>query len=184
MKREIKRRRSLIMLDRDGVITVESGDYIIKPDDVRLIPYSSKAIKMLNAEGIKVVLISNQAGVGKGEMTETELNDVQAEIERQLSEEGAWFDGVYYCTDSDDTSDCRKPNPGMLIRALNDYSVVSDDAWMVGDNERDILAGDRALVGKVLLLSGSTKIKDIKDMEVQPDYIFPDLLWFVRWMLG
>lgn len=177
-----ERERSLVLLDRDGVITVEGGDYITKPNDVRLIDKSSLAIKLLNDKGVKVVVVSNQAGVGKGEMSEEDLRLVQMRIDELLEEEdGAELDGSYYCTEVDNNAECRKPNPGLLLKVMEEFGIEEGDTWMIGDSERDIVAGNRAGVGTVLVLSGKTNLGDVKDWKTKPDFIFPDLLWFVRW---
>lgn len=181
---EEDKNKSLILLDRDGVITIESGEYITRPDDVELIDKSAQAIKLLNDAGILAIIVSNQAGVGKDLMSEEDLKSVQMRIDELLEEDDAELNGSYYCTEKDDSAECRKPNPGLLLQAMQDFGIEEGDAWMVGDSERDIIAGDNAGVGTVLVLTGKTKLGEVKDWEVKPDLIFPDLLWFVRWLLG
>ncbi len=121
------KKNRVVFLDRDGTICEEVG-YLDDVERMKLIPHSGRAVRLLNQRGFRVVVITNQAGVAKGFFPESILKDLHAEMERQLREEGAHLDGIYYCphhpTDGVGpylrTCNCRKPATGLLERAAAD----------------------------------------------------------------
>lgn len=139
-----------VFLDRDGTI-IEDPDFVTNPSQVRLLPGAADAIRRFRKLGFHVVVVSNQSGVARGLITEEELGAIHDRLVELLDEEGAALDGWYYCPflDSDEAvvdvyrreSDLRKPSPGMLIRAADDFDLDLDQSWMIGDAERDVEAG-------------------------------------------
>jgi D-glycero-D-manno-heptose 1,7-bisphosphate phosphatase len=146
-------------LDRDGVI-VEEVNYLGRPEDVVLIPRAVEAVTALNAAGIPVVLITNQAGIGRGYYGWPEFLTVQACIERALQTAGAWLDGVWACAHhpdgippySLDGDWYRKPNPGMLLDAAEQMNLNLSRSWLVGDKIIDLEAGMSAGLADVVLV--------------------------------
>jgi D-glycero-D-manno-heptose 1,7-bisphosphate phosphatase len=141
----------LILLDRDGVINVDSPDYVKSPDEWRPIPGSLQAIATLRASGFKVGVCTNQAGVARGHLTRTDLEAIHAKMCDALGELNAQFDGVAYCPHHPDAGcRCRKPQPGMLLTMMRRLKVPARDTMFVGDSLRDvqaaIAAGCRAVV--------------------------------------
>ena len=151
--------RPAVFLDRDGTI-IREVNYIASPDQVQLLPGAAGAIARLRAAGFACVVVSNQSGVGRGMLSEADMQSVQREVERCLVAEGgagAALDGAYFCTlapppDTDASPERRvridhpdrKPGPGMLLRAARELNLDLAKSWMVGDMLSDILAGKNA----------------------------------------
>lgn len=132
--------RAAVFLDRDGVINEKApeGQYIARPDQVRLLPGAAEAIARFNAAGYLVIVITNQRGIGKGLMSEADFWLVMQRIEERLGLAKAHLDAVYFCPDVEDQSPCRKPNTGMIEQALRDFpDIVLDHSWVVGDSVSD-----------------------------------------------
>jgi histidinol-phosphate phosphatase family protein len=178
---------SAVFLDRDGVLNEYlPGAYVRFPEELRVIAGVSGAIRRLNDAGIPVVVVSNQQGVGKGLMTADDLNVVEQHLCQKLKDEnGAWLDKCYYCTDLNDAnSPRRKPAPGMLLEAADEFGIDLSQAVMVGDSATDIAAARAAGVGSALLvLTGSINVYTAGDMTPEPDVVFIDLNSAVDWIL-
>lgn len=176
-----------VFLDRDGILNVYLPKaYVRNPGELRVIPGVASAIRKLNDAGIKVIVISNQQGVGKGMMTMGDLQDVENAICSHIDDEaGARLDKCYYCTDlNSSNSPRRKPSPGMLVEAASDFGLTLENTVFIGDSATDIAAGSNGGVGaKVLVLSGATKEYNAGDMNPEPDYVFNDLGIAVDWVL-
>lgn len=151
-----------LFLDRDGVIVEEVG-YLGRPDAVQLIPGASEAIARANRFGVPVVVVANQAGIGRGFYDWIDFESVNREISRQLAEHGAWLDAIFACAFHPDALPPyqavnhfgRKPEPGMLLRASQDLDIDLRTSWIIGDTLGDVLAGRHAhLEGAVLVLTG------------------------------
>ncbi len=152
-----------LFLDRDGVI-VEEVHYLRKVPDVILVPGAGDVIALANRKNIPVVVVTNQSGLARGMFGWEEFNAVQEEMLRQLNaESGAFVDAVYACPFHKSGKEpfchpdheARKPNPGMLIRAMQALPLVAEGSWIVGDKAGDLQAGARAgLQGGVHVLSG------------------------------
>ncbi len=154
-----------VFLDRDGVIVEDTG-YLHKIEDVRYIDGALSAIARLNQLGILVVLVTNQAGIGKGYYGWKEFEQVQTHIETQLAAEGGWLDGTWGCACHPEAlgelaaadHPFRKPNPGMILAAASSLAIDLSASWLVGDKPLDIEAAYRAgLRGAVHVLSGYGK---------------------------
>jgi D-glycero-D-manno-heptose 1,7-bisphosphate phosphatase len=150
------RQRPAVFLDRDGTI-IREVHYIAKPEQVELLPGAAEAIVALRRAGFACVMVSNQSGVGRQMVSHEAMWRVQAEVRRQLAEQGASLDGVYFCpvappADADGAADRRsridhpdrKPAPGMLLRAACELGLEVEQSWMVGDMLSDVLAGQNA----------------------------------------
>lgn len=142
-----------VFLDRDGTIIEDTG-YLKDPDQVRLLPGAAEAIRRLRQVADLVILASNQSGVARGLMDETDLTKVHERLEQLLDEHGANLDGAYYCPYLEGPeatvepfrrkSDLRKPKPGMLLQASREMSIDLQRSWMIGDSPSDVEAGVRA----------------------------------------
>jgi len=149
--------RPAVFLDRDGVLIEDTG-YISHPDQVRHIPGSVEAIVRLNREGIPVVLITNQSGVGRGFYSWQDFEAVQATIEARLAAEGGWLDGVWACGHHPEGDGgtvavdhpWRKPNPGMIHDAAAELGLDIARSWLAGDRMSDMEAGLSAGVRQVI----------------------------------
>ncbi|MEL6418110.1 MAG: HAD family hydrolase [Pseudomonadota bacterium] len=147
-------------LDRDGTI-IELVHHLNDPADVRLIDGAGAAIARLRAAGWPVVIVTNQSVIGRGKLTEAGLDDVHAEMRRQLAAHDADVDGIYFCplapTIKDPTvieDPMRKPGPGMLLQAAREMELDLASSWMVGDTVSDLLAGRNAGCHTILVRTG------------------------------
>jgi D-glycero-D-manno-heptose 1,7-bisphosphate phosphatase len=163
-----------IFLDRDGTLMKEVH-YCRRPEDVEVYPGASQALESLRAAGYKIVVVSNQSGLGRGLITPAEYEAVNAEFLRQLGPE--LVDGVYFCPDSPEVaSQRRKPAPGMLLEAARDLALDLPASWMIGDKASDIAAGLAAGTGTVLVHTGY----GLQQVGVEPDITAPDLVEAAR----
>lgn len=159
--------RKFIFLDRDGVINKRppKAEYICRPEDFIWLDGAKEAIKKLNSAGYFIILISNQAGISRGLMSNEDFLNVQKKMERDLSKIGAHIDAVYYCPHGwDDNCECRKPKPGMLYQAQKDFSINLNKCIVIGDDERDIMTAHNAEMKGVLVTEDYTLIKAVDDL--------------------
>lgn len=153
--RNLAHTQRAIFLDRDGTINRYVG-FLRNIDDFELLPGAAEAIRRINASGYLAIVVTNQPVIARGEVTREELDRIHEKMETLLGREGAFVDAVYYCPHHPDRGfagevaalkidcDCRKPKPGLLLRAAADYHISLADSYMVGDGENDILAGKAA----------------------------------------
>jgi D-glycero-D-manno-heptose 1,7-bisphosphate phosphatase len=138
-----------IFLDRDGTLIRDVG-YCSKASDVELLEGVSKLLPKLKAAGFKLVIVTNQSGIGRGYFTEEDFWSVQHELEKQLGP--GVIDATYFCADTpQNETERRKPNPGMLLEAARELGIDLERSYMVGDKVSDIKAGVRAGVRATIL---------------------------------
>ena len=161
-----------VFLDRDGVINEYlPGDYVRSPDQLRFIPGVLADIARLTCAGYRIAVISNQQGIGKGLFTLEDLDEVTACVKRAVEESGGRIDAFYYCYHlQDEGCDCRKPKPGLLLRADEDMSIDLGESFMVGDFVTDVLAGQAAGC-KTILIAAETPSEEI----VRPTHVVGSL---------
>ena len=155
------RRVRAVFLDRDGTI-IHDVHFLRRPEDIRVLPGACGAIRALREAGFKVVVVSNQSGVARGYVSEDGLAAIERELARRLEARGARVDRWYYCPHLDgapvqayDVScECRKPKPGMILRAATELGIDLARSSAVGDSPRDIEAARAAGVGTTVLLAG------------------------------
>ncbi len=177
----------VVFLDRDGVINKEV-DHLHKVRDLRLLPGAARAIAKLNRSGFLIVVISNQAAVAKGMLTEEGLDEINAELLRRLARRGAKIDAIYHCLHHPEATvkkyrvkcDCRKPSPGMIIEAAKSLNIDLKKSFFIGDTTSDILAGERAGLTTILVQTGYAG-RD-KKHEVKPDVTVKNLPEAVKYI--
>lgn len=176
-----------VFLDRDGVINPHiPGDYLKSADFLVTLPGVAQAIRRLNDAGLPVIVISNQQGVGKNEMTLDNLLAIERRMGELLAQEaGASLSGCYYSTElASANSPRRKPGPGMLLEAAQDFGLNLAHAVFAGDAPTDIAAGHAAGVSKtILLLSGGIAKYAPGDITPAPDLVFDNLTLMTDWLL-
>lgn len=146
----------LVILDRDGVINVESREYIKTPEEWIEIPGSMEAIAKLKQAGHQVVVATNQSGLARGFFTQATLDLIHQKMKARLADFGAEFDGIFYCPHHpDDRCECRKPKPGLLLQIAKQFNTDLSKAIMVGDSLRDIQAGQAVNTRIALLRTGN-----------------------------
>jgi len=181
-----------VFLDRDGVINevayfAELGllDSPLNVNQFRLLPKVAEAIIILNRLDLKVIVASNQPAIAKGKMSIKAFEEIRLKMKRELGRKGAHLDGEYYCLHHPSAKvakyrtscDCRKPKPGLFLRAEKDFALDLKGSYVVGDSLTDIKAGKA--IGCRTILIGSLKCDLCKLMElegVKPDHIVADLL--------
>jgi len=172
-----------VFLDRDRTI-IEDPGYLSDPDAVKLLPGVEPAIRSMARAGYKIVIVTNQAGVARGLLTEEALEKIHAVMCRQLAAGGAHVDAIYYCPYHVEgtveiyaiDSELRKPKPGMLLKAAEDLDIDLSASWMVGDSPRDVGAGQRAGCRTIRLRTGATRAGDEDiDEDAQADFIVRNL---------
>jgi len=181
-----------VFLDRDGTINElvyfpEFGliDSPLNPKQFKLLPGAAEAIRRFKQLGFKVIVVSNQPSIAKGKMTMRLFEDIRAKMKRLLADEEAYIDGEYYCFHHPEAvlpefkvdCDCRKPKPGLLIKAAKDFNLNLKECYMIGDGITDVMAGQA--VGCRTFLIGRLKCdlcKLMGDLGVKPDYIIPRLI--------
>jgi D-glycero-D-manno-heptose 1,7-bisphosphate phosphatase len=182
-----------VFMDRDGTICEEVG-YLDSVERFLLLPRSGAAIKLLNDRGFKAVVVTNQSGVARGYFSEARLQELHAELFRQLGQEGAFLDGIYYCPHHPSEGEepyrkiceCRKPAPGLLRKAAEDLDLDLTLSYTVGDRLADLECGQRVGAKGVLVLSGYGKEELQFQKEkwgFQPSFIAGDLYEAVRWII-
>ena len=174
--------RPAVFLDRDGTLNVEQS-YITHPDQMNLLPGAASAIRLLRDAGFVCVVVTNQSGVGRGFMTQDDLDRVHEEMTNQLRALDAMVDAIYACPHPIDHPD-RKPKPGMLLRAASDLSLDLARSWIIGDSTRDIEAGRAAgCLGFVLVRSGHP-FDDGMIEAMRPTQVAVDVLAAAEYIVG
>ncbi|MGC8957174.1 MAG: D-glycero-alpha-D-manno-heptose-1,7-bisphosphate 7-phosphatase [Candidatus Kapaibacteriota bacterium] len=167
-------KRKAIFFDRDGIVNFRIvGEYIKLEENFHFTPDFVEIFPKLKQLGYLIILISNQKGVGKGTMSENDLERIHNFMTQKLKDlTGDTFDDAFYCTDVTPELSWRlKPNPGMIIEAIEKWNIDPQNSWFVGDSDKDILAGKRAGVKTVLIGIPETNL-------VEPDYSFATLYEF------
>ena len=145
----------LVILDRDGVINFDSDHFIKSPAEWKPIPGSLDAIARLTQAGYKVVVATNQSGIGRGLFDMDTLNAIHDKMHRAVQALGGRIDAIYFCPHTADSKcDCRKPMPGMFLRIGACFNTDLSKAFSVGDSLRDLQAADRAGASPMLVLTG------------------------------
>ena len=154
-RRNLQNKQKAIFLDRDGTINKYVG-FLRDIDEFELLEGALEAIKKINASGYLAIVVTNQPVIARGEVTVEELQQIHNKMETLLGNDGAFVDAIYYCPHHPDSGfegeipelkikcECRKPNPGMLLQAAEEFNIDLEQSWMVGDSHNDVLAGLRA----------------------------------------
>jgi D-glycero-D-manno-heptose 1,7-bisphosphate phosphatase len=175
----------LIILDRDGVINYDSDQFIKSPDEWRPIPGSLEAIARLNHAGFRVVVATNQSGLGRGLFDMATLIAINDKMHKSLAQLGGRIDAVFYCPHAADSAcECRKPKPGMFIEIANRFGVELTGVPCVGDSVRDLQAAATVEAQPILVLTGKGE-KTLRDGVFPANtIIFPDLAFVATALLA
>ena len=166
----------LIVLDRDGVINVDSEQFIKSPDEWKPIPGSLEAIARLNESGWRVVVASNQSGVGRGLFDMDTLNAINEKMTKAIAQSGGRLDAIFFCPHpADSTCDCRKPRPGMFVQIAERFNVDMKGVPVVGDSLRDLQAGVAVGCQPYLVLTGKGAKTQADPALPEGTLVFPDL---------
>ena len=148
----------LLILDRDGVINKDSDQYIKSPEEWRAIPGSLEAIGLLTQAGYRIVVATNQSGIGRGLFDMATLNAIHNKMHKAVNQAGGRIEAVFFCPDTDASkSPCRKPNPGMFHAIAERFNTPLTNVPAVGDALRDLQAAAAVGARPLLVLTGKGK---------------------------
>ncbi len=154
-----------VFLDRDGVINEERKDYVKDINEFKLIDDSLYAIKLLKEKKFLVIIITNQSAINRGFLTVKKLNEIHELLKTKLNELNTSIDGIYFCPHRpDENCICRKPNPELILKAAREYDIDLENSWMIGDSQKDILAGKNAKCNTILLKKNQKLTDIIKEL--------------------
>jgi D-glycero-D-manno-heptose 1,7-bisphosphate phosphatase len=181
-----------VFLDRDGVINEliyypEHGiiDSPFAVEQLKLIPGVCEAINKFHELGFEVIIVSNQPGIAKGYLSEESFEEIRGKMKEELAKEGAPVDGEYYCLHHPEAKvkrlkancECRKPKPGLLLKAAKDKNIDLSHSWMIGDGLTDVKTGKTAGCKTILLGRMKCELCHLMDeQDTHPDFIAPNLL--------
>jgi D-glycero-D-manno-heptose 1,7-bisphosphate phosphatase len=179
------RQAKLIILDRDGVINYDSDQYIRSPEEWRAIPGSLEAIARLNHAGFRVVVATNQSGLGRGLFDTATMIAINDKMHRALAQVGGRIDAVFFCPHTAESDcECRKPKAGMLIEIGRRFGVDLTGVPCIGDSLRDLQAAEAVSAQPILVLTGKGE-KTLREGKFGKNtVIFPDLAFAVTALLG
>jgi D-glycero-D-manno-heptose 1,7-bisphosphate phosphatase len=182
-----------VFLDRDGTINREVH-HLRRVEELELLDGASEGIRLLNRAGLRVIVVTNQAAVARGLLSEARLAEIHTELRGMLAREGAYVDAIYYCPHHPSEGlgryrqecDCRKPRTGSLKRAAADLGLDLRQSYCVGDKKSDLEAGRAAGCRTVLVRTGygfATEAQ-LDGHAWQPNFVATDLLEAARWILA
>lgn len=168
-----------LFLDRDGVIIENRPNYVRSVDEITYIASSVKALAKIQSIPFKIVVVTNQSAIGRGLMTQTVADDINAKVQEHLLHSGGRIDAVYVCPHTpQDNCDCRKPKPGLILRAAEALSIDLSRSFMIGDALDDVRAGQNAGIPNTFLLltgRGKDQIRLPQSNHLQPFQVYDDL---------
>jgi len=175
----------LVILDRDGVINLDSDQFIKNPAEWKPIPGSLEAIAKLNHMGYRVVIASNQSGVGRGLFDMDALNAINDKMYRALTQLGGRVDALFYCPHAAEANcECRKPKPGMLVDIGQRFNTDLTGVPTIGDSLRDLQAAHAVGAQPILVLTGKGKKTQAADDLPENTLVFSDLSDAVRHIIA
>lgn len=183
-------KRPAVFMDRDGTISEEVG-YVNHPSRYKVFPFSAEAVRLLNERGWLAILVTNQAGVARGYFTEDLIGEVHGVLRGELEREGARLDAIYYCAHHPSVGetpyrydcDCRKPKPGLIMRAAEELDIDLAKSWMIGDRYSDVVLAHNAGVRSGFVMTGYGRGEweyQRPAWEHQPELVAENLLEAVR----
>jgi D,D-heptose 1,7-bisphosphate phosphatase len=183
--------QTAVFLDRDGTLNIPNG-HIGRPEALEVFPCAAEAVRRLNASEHRVVLVTNQPVIARGEASEEDLARVQAKLETILGARGAYIERTYYCPHHPDGGfagervelkidcDCRKPRTGLILKARNDLNIDLSRSWFIGDSAADMAAARACGIKAVLVRTGETSDAAIDFA----DFVFDTVLEAANFIVG
>jgi D-glycero-D-manno-heptose 1,7-bisphosphate phosphatase len=168
-----------IFLDRDGVINANEPEYVHKIKDFKFVRGAIPALKKLSKTDYKIIIITNQSGIGRGYYTIKDFKKLNSWMLKKLKKEGIRIDKVYFCPHKpEDNCNCRKPKPGLILKALEDFDINLSKSWLIGDDVKDVILG-RSMNIKTIKIGK----KMPKELKLEPNYYAKNLLEAVNIIL-
>jgi heptosyltransferase-2 len=175
-----------VFLDRDGTLNYDPG-YLSSAADLKLLAGVGPALARLKRAGARLVVVTNQSGVGRGLFTLKDLEAIHARLEGLLEQEDAALDAIYFCPHHpDDGCHCRKPNAGMVERAVSELQLDLRRSYLIGDHARDIQLAKKVGAKAVLLTSAlvdEQALEMLRAEQAMPDVVAPSMAEAVDWIL-
>ena len=152
---EKRKKWPAVFLDRDGVISRDRADYVKCWAEFEFLPGALEALRLLAQMRYRVVIVTNQSAIGRGLVSQITVDEIHQRMLEAITKAGGRIDAVYYCPHAPDAGcDCRKPNPGLIIRAAEELDLALSASWLIGDSVRDIEAALAAKVKAILVRTG------------------------------
>lgn len=173
--------KKAVFIDKDGTL-IPDIPYNTDPERITLLPESVEGLRQLKMEGYLLIIVSNQAGVARGFFKEEALLGVERKVRELLTAESIALDGFYYCPHHPEGSveqyrvrcECRKPRPGLILRAAGDFNIDLHSSWMIGDILNDVEAGKRAGCRTILIDNGN-ETEWLPGEFRSPDYLLKNI---------
>lgn len=180
--------RPAVFLDRDGTLIREVG-YLCRPEQIEILDGAAAALRALGAAGFKTVVVTNQSAVARGWLSEAGLHQIHQVMQERLAEQGAILDGIYYCPHHPSEGiggyriacACRKPSPGMILRAAQELGLEPSISYMVGDQQVDYELALRVGATPVLVRSNGERTL-VEDIANPP--LFDNIEWAAQWIVA
>ncbi len=174
-----------VVLDRDGVINYDSPNFIKSPEEWKPIPGSLEAIAALTQAGFRVVLATNQSGLGRGLFDMATLNVIHEKMQRMLANAGGRIEALFYCPHSADSDcECRKPKPGLLREIAQRFNLDLTGIFNVGDSLRDLECAAKMGCLPVLVLTGKGQQTQAAGYLPPNTLVFPDLAHAAKYLIA
>ena len=160
------KKNKAIFLDRDGVINKNRDDYVKSTKELEIFSNIGKEILKLKMKGFLIIVITNQSVINRKIITIRELEEIHSTIQKFLMKSKTSIDKFYFCPHRpDENCDCRKPKPGLILQAINEFSIDASKSWMVGDSKTDIQAGEKAGCKTILLKKNDSFTNILKKIQ-------------------
>lgn len=165
-----------VFLDRDGTINLNEPEFVHKIGDFKFIPEALIALQKLSQMDYKIIITTNQSGIGRGYFKKEDLEKLHQWMLKELKKKDIRIDKIYYCPHHpDDNCSCRKPEIGMLLQAVEDFGINLSKSWVVGDDDKDVIMGRRANVKTIKI---GERIP--KEFKLEPNFYAKNLLEAVK----
>ena len=182
-----------VFIDRDGTLNEDCG-YIVDPKDLVVYPFAAPAVRLLNDNGVKAIVVTNQSTVARGYCSEQMMDAIHAKLRDELYKEGAHLDAVYYCPHHPEIGEeryqvdceCRKPKAGMLYQAAREHNIDLERSYVIGDKTMDIEMAKSVGARGALVLTGFGRdsIRRFEGKALQPDLISENVLEAIKTILA
>jgi D-glycero-D-manno-heptose 1,7-bisphosphate phosphatase len=185
---EHKKKQKVVFLDRDGVINRDSVNYIKSWSEFEFLPGSLEALKKLTVNGFAVIVITNQSVIQRKMVSLKALEHIHEMMKKAVLSSGGEIKDIFFCPHiPEDECGCRKPNPGLILKAGKKHRIDLNASIMVGDSAKDIECARNAGCGTVILVktgNGVRAEKQLKEQMIRPDVIVRDLLEAAQWIIS
>ena len=153
-----------VFLDRDGVINEKRDDHVKNISEFKIFSGVGDAIKLLRDKGYLVIIITNQSAIGRKIISEKKLEEIHTELKNYLNQHDTYVESIYYCPHTpEENCSCRKPKPGLLIKATNDFGINLEESYFIGDSESDLNAAKEAICKGILLENDQTLLEIVQN---------------------